>query len=374
MSTQQDIYAAGSENRPPMLNKDNYVPWSSRLFAESTHEQTDNELTDKEEKKDKLFNKWENFNCTEGESIESYYHHFTKLMNDFSRNKHFPEKIANNLKILNNLQPEWKRYVTTVHQKKDLYDVDYNQLYDFLKMHQEEVNEVDFTTRADYRESERFNAVKNSGNQNANQNGNVNVMAARAEGNGNGNNGNHKSDIKKIEEFNANCILMANLQQASTSGTQTNKAPIYDSDGSAEPTIGPYMVQQNDNSVISEDTSMEHSEGTIEQNPATIEETHAYFESLYNNLVTEVEKLNMVNRKIKEANAYLTTELARYNEQEKCFEFYHEKFDELENGYRMSVYQEQCLTKKINALHLSSAKQIRALNKEIANLNNQLSK
>ncbi|GJV05552.1 hypothetical protein Tco_1343208 [Tanacetum coccineum] len=32
MSTQQDIYAAGFENRPPMLNKDNYVPWSSRLL------------------------------------------------------------------------------------------------------------------------------------------------------------------------------------------------------------------------------------------------------------------------------------------------------------------------------------------------------
>nr|GEZ20740.1 integrase, catalytic region, zinc finger, CCHC-type, peptidase aspartic, catalytic [Tanacetum cinerariifolium] len=32
MSTQQDIYAAGSESRPPMLNKENYVPWSSRLF------------------------------------------------------------------------------------------------------------------------------------------------------------------------------------------------------------------------------------------------------------------------------------------------------------------------------------------------------
>ncbi|GJX74577.1 hypothetical protein Tco_0313172 [Tanacetum coccineum] len=347
MSTQQDIYAAGSENRPPMLNKDNYVPWSSRLFAESTHEQTDNELTDKEEKKDKLFNKWENFNCTGGESIESYYHHFTKLMNDFSRNKHFPEKIANNLKILNNLQPEWKRYVTTVHQKKDLYDVDYNQLYDFLKMHQEEVNEVDFTTRADYRESERFNAVKNSGNQNANQNGNVNVMAARAEGNGNGNNGNHKSKHRHRVPRLTKLPSMIQMDQLS---------PLLD------------------HSVISEDTSMEHSEGTIEQNPATIEETHAYFESLYNNLVTEVEKLNMVNRKIKEANAYLTTELARYNEQEKCFEFYHEKFDELENGYRMSVYQEQCLTKKINALHLSSAKQIRALNKEIANLNNQLSK
>ncbi|GKB97288.1 retrovirus-related pol polyprotein from transposon TNT 1-94 [Tanacetum coccineum] len=32
MSTQQEIYAAGSENRPPMLTKANYVPWSSRLL------------------------------------------------------------------------------------------------------------------------------------------------------------------------------------------------------------------------------------------------------------------------------------------------------------------------------------------------------
>ncbi|GJZ07094.1 hypothetical protein Tco_0540887, partial [Tanacetum coccineum] len=41
-------------------------------------------------------------------------------------------------------------------------------------------------------------------------------------------------DLDEIEEVNANCILMANLQRASTSGTQTDKAPIYDSDGSAE--------------------------------------------------------------------------------------------------------------------------------------------
>nr|GEX35646.1 hypothetical protein [Tanacetum cinerariifolium] len=42
------------------------------------------------------------------------------------------------------------------------------------------------------------------------------------------------ADLDEIEEVNANCILMANLQQASSSGTQTNSAPIYDSDGSAE--------------------------------------------------------------------------------------------------------------------------------------------
>nr|GEV76323.1 hypothetical protein [Tanacetum cinerariifolium] len=64
MSTQQDIYAAGSKNRPPMLNIENYVPWSSRLLRRIIPEpgdanckvtvteifrmQTDDELSDKE--------------------------------------------------------------------------------------------------------------------------------------------------------------------------------------------------------------------------------------------------------------------------------------------------------------------------------------
>nr|GEV67346.1 hypothetical protein [Tanacetum cinerariifolium] len=86
MSDQQDIYVAGFENRPPMLNKENYVPWLSHLLwyaksrpngkliynsiinvpyvrrmipepgdqnrevpiNETFHEQTDDELTEKE--------------------------------------------------------------------------------------------------------------------------------------------------------------------------------------------------------------------------------------------------------------------------------------------------------------------------------------
>nr|GEU28803.1 hypothetical protein [Tanacetum cinerariifolium] len=184
MSTQQDIYAVGSENHPPMLNKENYVSWSSRLlrYAKSRpngkliynsiingsyvrrmipelgdaartvpvpktfNKQTNDELTEAEfkqrevddqaiqtillslpediyaavdscetaqeiwlrvqqmikgsdigiqEKKAKLFNEWEMFAFTDGELIESYHCLFSKLMNDFKRNKHFPEKIAN---------------------------------------------------------------------------------------------------------------------------------------------------------------------------------------------------------------------------------------------------------------------------------------
>nr|GFD21415.1 hypothetical protein [Tanacetum cinerariifolium] len=84
-----------------------------------------------QEKKAKLFNEWERFTSTYGESIESYYHCFLKLMNDFKRNKHFPEKIASNLKFLNNLQPKWSRHVTIVHQTKDLHIVDCTKLYGF---------------------------------------------------------------------------------------------------------------------------------------------------------------------------------------------------------------------------------------------------
>nr|GEY36583.1 hypothetical protein [Tanacetum cinerariifolium] len=60
MSTQQDIYIAGFKYHPPMVNKDNCVPWSSHLLrdpdrevsvAETLHKQIDDELTNKEVKK-----------------------------------------------------------------------------------------------------------------------------------------------------------------------------------------------------------------------------------------------------------------------------------------------------------------------------------
>nr|GEV38166.1 hypothetical protein [Tanacetum cinerariifolium] len=474
MLTQQDIYVVGSESRLPMLNKENYVPWSSRLLryaksrpngklihnfilngpyvrkmipepgdanrditvTETLHLQTDDELSDKElkqieaddqaiqtillglpediydaEKKAKLFNEWERFTSNEGESIESYYHRFLKLMNDLKRNKHFPEKIASNLKFLNNLQPEWSRHVTIVHQTKDLHTADYTQLYDFLKYNQKEVDELKaerleknqdplalmansnnpYAFPAPHQDQSLFNqnylqqpmtnpeyitdptttmnmalalmakafklnystptnnnqrissnprnrqyagnstgyndvignqdmqnAVQNprvqnvrnqngligvQRNRNQNQIGNGNLVAARAEGNAVGQNVNQiwcyncrgvchyvrnytvkprrrdaaylqtelliaqkeeagiqlqaeeydlmaaAADLDEIEEVNANCILMANLQQASTSEEQYTEL--------LKPILESHQVPQNDNDVISEDTSVE---------------------------------------------------------------------------------------------------------------------
>nr|GEV04136.1 hypothetical protein [Tanacetum cinerariifolium]GEV46148.1 hypothetical protein [Tanacetum cinerariifolium] len=93
---------------------------------------------------------------------------------------------------------------------------------------------------------------------------------------------------EETERDNPNCTLENNLQQALTSGTQSHKAPFYDTNRSAE------------------------GRGTVKQHPANVEETHALYDSLYNNLAIEVEKVNTVNRKLRETNADLTTELARY--------------------------------------------------------------
>ncbi|GJW79710.1 gag-pol polyprotein [Tanacetum coccineum] len=75
-----------------------------------------------QEKKAKLFNEWERFTSTDGESIESYYHIFSKLMNDFKRTKHFPEKIASNLKFLNTYNQNAIRHVTIFIKRKTAYD------------------------------------------------------------------------------------------------------------------------------------------------------------------------------------------------------------------------------------------------------------
>nr|GFB93676.1 hypothetical protein [Tanacetum cinerariifolium] len=77
-----------------------------------------------------------------------------------------------------------------------------------------------------------------------------------------------------------------------------------------EPIPEPQQVSQNDNNVISEVTDVEQDGETVEQHSVNFEETRALYESLYQNLAVEVEKVNSVNRKLKETNADLTTELA----------------------------------------------------------------
>nr|GEW18006.1 hypothetical protein [Tanacetum cinerariifolium] len=178
------------------------------------------------------------------------------------------------------------------------------------------------------------------------------------------------ADLDEIEEVNANCIMMANMQQASTSSTQSDKAPVYDSDGSAE--VHDYE-NCDDNEIFNMFTQEEHYTELLEPIPDQHQVPQNDNNVIFKNLAIEVEKVNSINRKLKETNADLTTELARFKNQEKCFEISQEKYDKLERCYQQSVYQEQCLSKKINALHLSTGKQIMTLNEQISDLNKWLS-
>nr|GEV14098.1 hypothetical protein [Tanacetum cinerariifolium] len=357
-----------------MLNKDNYVPWSSRiiryarsrpngkmivdsiengpyvrrmiatprepdlpvLVPESFHEQTDEELTENDikrmdaddqaiqtillglledeiwervrqmmkgsdigehEKKAKLFNEWEKFTSTDGESIESYYHRFMQLMNDLKRNKHFPENITANLKTSSNPRNrQIAQPVMNMSQDRQIQNVkgnDGNQLGQYAGQ----------VTQNQHGNQDGLVVVPVI----ANQGGTGNIVATRAEG-----------DLDEIEEVNANCILMANLQHASTSGTQLDKAPVYDTDGSAEvqlndncydneifnmftqeeqyidllePISEPQLVLQNDNHVTSVAPSMVQSGGTVETSSAPNEETHAHQETVYPKFVRDFKSL-----------------------------------------------------------------------------------
>nr|GFC02444.1 hypothetical protein [Tanacetum cinerariifolium] len=200
-------------------------------------------------------------------------------------------------------------------------------------------------------------------NANQNSNGNGNLIVARAEGNATGDAAYLQTQLLIAQKEEAGIQLQAeefDLMAAAAdldeieevnanygSAEVHNYEDCYDNEmfnmltqeeqytELLEPIPESHQVPQNDNNVISEVTSVEQSGKTVEQHPANVEETHVLYDSLYHNLTIEVEKVNMVNRKLKETNAEL-----------------------LERCYQKSVYQEQCLSKKINALHLSFDKQI----------------
>nr|GEV39009.1 retrovirus-related Pol polyprotein from transposon TNT 1-94 [Tanacetum cinerariifolium] len=302
MSTQQDIYAAGSESRPPMLNKENYVPWSSRLLryaksrpngkliynsilnglyvkkmipepgdanreitvTETFHLQTDDELSDKElkqieaddqaiqtillglsediyaavdscetaqeiwlrvkqmmkgfdigiqEKKAKLFNEWERFTSNEGDQLNitdpTTAMNMTLALMAKAFKLNYSTLTNNNQRISSNPR---NRQIAQPGNPAGYNDVIGNHAIQ---------NAIQNPRVQNVRNSNGLIGVQRNINQNQIGNEEYDLMAVAA-------------DLDEIEEVNANCILMANLQQASTSGTHIDSTPVYDIDGSAE--------------------------------------------------------------------------------------------------------------------------------------------
>ncbi|GKB39372.1 hypothetical protein Tco_0884314, partial [Tanacetum coccineum] len=92
--------------------------------------------------KTNLFWEFGKFTSHEGELMESYYSRFYKLMNEMIRNNLTVAIMQVNVQFLQQLQPEWSRFVIIVKQQHKLDEVSYHKLFDILKQYQKEVNEI----------------------------------------------------------------------------------------------------------------------------------------------------------------------------------------------------------------------------------------
>ncbi|GJX16349.1 retrovirus-related pol polyprotein from transposon TNT 1-94 [Tanacetum coccineum] len=201
----EDIQCAGSDTRPPMLDKTDFASWQQRirlycrgkengvnilnsivegLFQMgTTQDEKDrynadiqatniilqglpkdiysliNHYTDakdiwdnmkmllegseltKEDHESQLYDDFEHFRQNKGETIHDYYVRFAQLINDMRNIKITMSKIQLNSKFMNNMLPEWCRFVTAVKLNKGLKDSNFDQLYAYLKQHEAHANE-----------------------------------------------------------------------------------------------------------------------------------------------------------------------------------------------------------------------------------------
>ncbi|GJZ12842.1 hypothetical protein Tco_0548072 [Tanacetum coccineum] len=201
-SNSDDIQAAGSDTRPPMLDRTDYESWSQRIrlycrgkenglqilqsidqgpfelgttrdalgttleggvllgperprtyedLSDTEKKRYDadvpkaiwdnvkmllagSELT-KEDRESQLYDEFERFKMLPGENINEYYVRFHKLVNDMRNIRMTMPNIQLNSKFVNNMSPEWDRFVTAVKLNKGLKETNHEQLYAYLKQH-----------------------------------------------------------------------------------------------------------------------------------------------------------------------------------------------------------------------------------------------
>ncbi|GKB37827.1 hypothetical protein Tco_0882769 [Tanacetum coccineum] len=188
----------GAENRPPMLDKDLYDFWKSRMelymqnkehgrmilesvehgpliwpnvkdngggqnkeiclptdiYSLVNHHRVSKDLWErvqllmqgtsltKQERECKMYDAFDKFPHIKGESLHMYYLRFTQLINDINIYNMKIEQFLFNTKFLNSLPPEWSKFLTDVKLVKDLHTTNFDQLHAYLEQHELHANEV----------------------------------------------------------------------------------------------------------------------------------------------------------------------------------------------------------------------------------------
>ncbi|GKE01848.1 hypothetical protein Tco_1389831 [Tanacetum coccineum] len=193
-TTDKESSAAGTDNRPPMLEESDFESWKIRIEryisgkplgkliwksikngpsphpmitittgegeqqTQVTREKTDKEFTEaennkeradiqatnilrsgltKQQKKETLFDQYERFRANGNESIHDYFVRFHKPINDMKITKMEIPVHQRNTKFFNNLPSYWGKYVTIVKNNKDISTVSYVDLYTHLKSYEQ---------------------------------------------------------------------------------------------------------------------------------------------------------------------------------------------------------------------------------------------
>ncbi|GKD35056.1 retrovirus-related pol polyprotein from transposon TNT 1-94 [Tanacetum coccineum] len=159
------MIVAGADNRPPMLDEPQYESWKIRMELciqenATVRPKTYEELSDmekfmliviqgyqhcfKQERKCKLYDKFDKFSYVKGETVYQYYLWFALLINDMNIIQMTMQPVQVNTKFLNSLPPEWGKFITDVKLARDLHTSNYDQLYAYLQQHEAHANEACF--------------------------------------------------------------------------------------------------------------------------------------------------------------------------------------------------------------------------------------
>ncbi|GJR92565.1 hypothetical protein Tco_0264739 [Tanacetum coccineum] len=177
---------SGADNRPPMLEKDMYDSWKSRMelymmniqhgqmilesvengpliwptieenrvYALVSNHRITKELWEriqllmqgtsltKQERECKLYDEFDKFAYKKGETLRDFYLRFSLLLNDMNIYNVKLEQFQVNTKFLNTLPPEWSKFVTDVKLVRDLHTTNIDQLHAYLGQHEFHANEV----------------------------------------------------------------------------------------------------------------------------------------------------------------------------------------------------------------------------------------
>nr|GEU92581.1 zinc finger, CCHC-type [Tanacetum cinerariifolium] len=189
----EDIQCAGFDTRPPLLDRTDFTSWQQRIqlycqgkengvnilksidegpfqmghsgnnillqgfpkdiYSLINHYTNAKDIWDnvkmllkgskltKEDRESQLYDDFEHFRQNKGETIHDYYVWFAKLINDMRNIKMTMSRMQLNSKFVNNMLPEWGRFVTVVKLNRGLRDSNYDQLYAYLKQHEAHANE-----------------------------------------------------------------------------------------------------------------------------------------------------------------------------------------------------------------------------------------